>query len=73
MKVQSSHNPGSYSLNSIPSKPGYSLICMYENVNLLQDTNGNPHYEYDEYRLEVQNTSPQLKQRVADHPEWYLR
>ena len=59
MRVRGDNNPGTFSIEAMPNKPGWCLVRFYENVE-----------EYDEYHLEQPTIS---QEDIEGNLEVYLR
>lgn len=74
MKVHGDLNPGTYTLESMPDKPGYMLLRLFENVKEFTETMMDltiSGYEYDEYHLELLDT-PGLEETIIEHYDEYM-
>ena len=55
MRVRGDNNPGTFSIEAIPNKPGWCLVRFYENAQEYPeqlDETTITGWEYDEYHLE---------------------
>ena len=74
MKVHGDLNPGTYTLEPMPDKPGYMLLRLFENVQEFTETMMNltiSGYEYDEYHLELLDT-PGLEETILEQYDEYM-
>jgi predicted ribosome quality control (RQC) complex YloA/Tae2 family protein len=74
MKVHGDLNPGTYTLEPMPDKPGYMLLRLFENVQEFTETMMDltiSGYEYDEYHLELLDT-PGLEETILEHYDEYM-
>lgn len=67
MKVHGSANPGVFSVDEIPNKPGWCLCRFYENAH---ETNCG--WKYDEYHLELYGAKSSLDVDIANNYDVYF-
>jgi aldehyde:ferredoxin oxidoreductase len=73
MRVRGDNNPGTFSVEAMPNKPGWCLVRFYENAQEYTeelDETTITGWEYDEYHLE----QPAISQEdIEGNLEVYLR
>ena len=73
MRVRVDNNPGTFSIEAMPNKPGWCLVRFYENhqeyTEELDETTITG-WEYDEYHLEQPTIS---QEDIEGNLEVYLR
>lgn len=73
MRVRGDNNPGTFSIEAMPNKPGWCLVRFYENhqeyTEELDETTITG-WEYDEYHLEQPTIS---QEDIEGNLEVYLR
>ena len=73
MRVRGDNNPGTFSVEAMPNKPGWCLVRFYENVEEYHeelDETTITGWEYDEYHLEQPTIS---QEDIEGNLEVYLR
>ena len=73
MRVRGDNNPGTFSIEAMPNKPGWCLVRFYENHQEYNRRAGRDHHhgwEYDEYHLEQPTIS---QEDIEGNLEVYLR
>ena len=73
MRVRGDNDPGTFSIEAIPNKPGWCLVRVYENVEKYHeqlDETTITGWEYDEYHLEQPTIS---QEDIEGNLEVYLR
>ena len=66
MKVYGSTNPGKFSVNTMPNKPGWCMCRFYDNVREC-NTKEFAGYEYNEYHLEQQGAQSSLETDIENN------
>lgn len=73
MRVRGDNDPGTFSVEAMPNKPGWCLVRFYENVEEYHeelDETTITGWEYDEYHLEQPTIS---QEDIEGNLEVYLR
>ena len=73
MRVRGDNNPGTFSVEAMPNKPGWCLVRFYENAQEYTeqlDETTITGWEYDEYHLEQPTIS---QEDIEGNLEVYLR
>lgn len=71
MKVHGSFNPGKFSVETMPNKPGWCLCRFYENAHEYQ-TDEFSGWEYDEYHLELYGAKQSLETDIPNNFDVYF-
>lgn len=75
MRVKGGSNPGKFSVEEIPNKPGWCLCRFYENAReyTVETENGTETgWEYDEYHLQQEGAKASLEKDIAGNYDVYL-
>ena len=73
MRVRGDNNPGTFSIEAVPNKPGWCLVRFYEKAQKYTkelDETTITGWEYDEYHLEQPTIS---QEDIEGNLEVYLR
>lgn len=71
MKVHGAINPGKFSVNTMPNKPGWCMCRFYDNVREYHDEEFTG-YEYDEYHLEQYGAKSSLEIDIENNFDVYF-
>lgn len=75
MRVRGSVDPGKFSVEAIPNKPGWCLCRLYENAreySVETDEGTDTGWEYDEYHLRQKGLKESLETDIEGNYDVFL-